>query len=174
MGITEWITFIILVIRALRFKKILIYIKSMTSNLKTFIVGFFNKNNTHNKKWYKFIWNWVVIINILCVISLLLTVNSTATKSSSAPKYNNESKAVLKCPNCGSESLKSLEPGGRILECNSCGVGFDKSSSSPTYNNENSSSSSEKKCPNCGSTSGSHPHETIPDLKICNTCEVGY
>jgi hypothetical protein len=48
------------------------------------------------------------------------------------------------------------------------------SSSSPTYNNETSGSSNEKKCPNCGSTSGSHPDETIPDLKICNTCGVGY
>ncbi len=128
MGITEWITIILLVIIALRFNKIVIYMKSVTSDLKIFIVGFYEKDNTHNKKWYEFIWNWVIIINILCVISLLLTVNSTATKSSS----------------------------------------------SPTYNNENSGSSSEKKCPNCGSTSGSHPHETIPDLKICNTCGVGY
>ena len=30
------------------------------------------------------------------------------------------------------------------------------------------------KCPNCGSKSGSHPHETIPSLKICNTCGIGY
>jgi hypothetical protein len=39
---------------------------------------------------------------------------------------------------------------------------------------ESSGSSTEKKCPSCGSTSGSHPDETIPDLKICNTCGVGY
>ena len=30
------------------------------------------------------------------------------------------------------------------------------------------------KCPNCGSKSGSHPHETVPSMKICNSCGVGY
>lgn len=44
-------------------------------------------------------------------------------------------------------------------------VGCKKKSSSSSY--ETSGSSTEKKCPNCGSTSGSHPHETVPSLKIC-------
>ena len=30
------------------------------------------------------------------------------------------------------------------------------------------------KCPNCGSKAGSHPHKTIPSMKICNSCDVGY
>ena len=51
-------------------------------------------------------------------------------------------------------------------------VGCKKESSSSSY--ETSGSSTKKKCPSCGSTSGSHPDETIPDLKICNTCGVGY
>ncbi len=37
-----------------------------------------------------------------------------------------------------------------------------------------SESSTVPECPNCGSKEGSHPHETIPSLKICNTCGVGY
>lgn len=51
-------------------------------------------------------------------------------------------------------------------------VGCVKKSSSSTY--ETSGSTTEKKCPNCGSTGGSHPHETLPDLKICNACGIGY
>jgi len=30
------------------------------------------------------------------------------------------------------------------------------------------------KCPNCGSKAGSHPHKTIPSMKICNSCGIGY
>ena len=47
-------------------------------------------------------------------------------KSASSSEETSSSSSKVKCPNCGSESLKSLEPGGRILECNSCGVGFEK------------------------------------------------
>jgi uncharacterized protein (DUF983 family) len=42
--------------------------------------------------------------------------------------------------------------------------------SNPTNNQQHT----KKKCPNCGSTSGFHAHETIPSLKICNTCGVAY
>jgi hypothetical protein len=58
-----------------------------------------------------------------------------------------------------------------LLSITLLNVGCKKKS---TTSYETSSSSSEMKCPNCGSTSGSHPHETLPDLKICNTCGVGY
>lgn len=125
MGIPEWITIILLVIIALRFKKIVQYFK------KKKLVEIERVNNTQNEtlnnQWYKNKWVWIIIFIIISIIF--------------KNKGNNSSS---------------------------------NSSSSPTYNNETSGSSTEKKCPNCGSTSGSHPDETIPDLKICNTCGVGY
>ncbi len=50
-------------------------------------------------------------------------------------------------------------------------TGCNNKSSTSTY--ETSSGSTASKCPNCGSTSY-HPHETVPSMKICNTCEIGY
>jgi len=40
--------------------------------------------------------------------------------------------------------------------------------------NSNSTNSTAQKCPNCASTAGYHPDPTIPSLKICNTCGIGY
>ena len=64
-------------------------------------------------------------LSILLFISLTFFCLGCNKKHS--PSNNIEStKTILKCPNCGSESIKSLEPGGRILECNSCGIAFNK------------------------------------------------
>lgn len=51
-------------------------------------------------------------------------------------------------------------------------TGCKKSTSETSETSAESSTAPE--CPNCGSKAGYHPHETIPSLKICNTCEVGY
>ncbi len=123
--IPEWIIIVLLVILVLRIKKNVQYFK------KKKLIEIEKVNNTQNEtlinQWYKNKWVWIIIFIIISII-FKNKGNNSSSNSSPSPTYNNESKAELKCPNCGSESLKSLEPGGRILECNSCGVGFDKSS----------------------------------------------
>jgi ribosomal protein L37AE/L43A len=63
----------------------------------------------------------LLILSLLTIILLNIGCNK---KSPSNETTNNSSE--IKCPNCSSTSIKSLEPSGTILECNSCGVGFEK------------------------------------------------
>jgi DNA-directed RNA polymerase subunit RPC12/RpoP len=63
-----------------------------------------------------------VLVLCLTVLSLSISCKNKSSQDNTSEQKEN----VVKCPNCGSQSLTSLEPGGRILECNDCGVGFDK------------------------------------------------
>ena len=54
----------------------------------------------------------------------------------------------------------------------SCSVGC-KNKSQETNSSQNTSASSGIKCPNCGSDSY-HKDETIPSMKICNSCGIGF
>jgi|LakMenEpi03Aug12_release.lakeMendotaPanAssembly.Ray.scaffolds.fasta_scaffold111606_6 hypothetical protein len=56
----------------------------------------------------------------------ITSINVSCKKEQSETSTSSEKSTAVKCPSCGSESLSSLEPGGRILECNACGVAFDK------------------------------------------------
>lgn len=63
---------------------------------------------------------------IILLLGITLYYIGCDKKSSSSTYETSSSATEKKCPNCGSVSLKSLEPGGNILECNSCGIAFNK------------------------------------------------
>jgi ribosomal protein L37AE/L43A len=60
---------------------------------------------------------------ILSLLAITLLNNGCNKKSTETSASENNSSAI-KCPHCGSTNLSNAEPGGRILECNACGVGF--------------------------------------------------
>ncbi len=65
------------------------------------------------------------LLGILFLFTLTL-INVNCKKDQPETSTSSENSKAVKCPSCSSESLSPLEPGGRILECNACGVAFDK------------------------------------------------
>ena len=54
-----------------------------------------------------------------------LTFLNVGCNKKSSTSNEVEAESGPKCPHCGSHNISNAEPGGRILECNSCGVGFE-------------------------------------------------